>query len=179
MAPAELDVILRAKPLNLPAAVREWYLLAANWNQGGLNVWIRPGVLAACGGMVWVLGDTGGITHWGVRVADAGIADPPVFELDEDDEVAFPSFSRFVAAMIVNDVLFDYESEEPVKLTRDSIRTDMTCFVSSRYGDFFADDPLESATVVIFAYPGDGPVYGKSRTPEGRLLLQRLHLKSV
>jgi hypothetical protein len=32
MAPVELDIILRAKSLDLPVAVREWYLLAANWN---------------------------------------------------------------------------------------------------------------------------------------------------
>ena len=48
IAPKDLDLLLRAKPLNLPAAVREWYLLAANWTQHGLNVWIRPRELATC-----------------------------------------------------------------------------------------------------------------------------------
>src|SRR5215467_5205796 len=46
MAPEELDEVLRAKSLSLQTALREWYLLAAGWSQGGLNVLIMPRELA-------------------------------------------------------------------------------------------------------------------------------------
>ena len=174
MDPEEFGEILRAKRLNLPAAVREWYLLAANWDQGGLNVWIRPQALTACDGMVWILTDTEGINHWGVRVAELDIEDPPVFSLETNpDEVDFPSFTMFVAAMIVGDVIFDYETEAPVELNDDSACADLTCLVSARCGNLFADTALGSATVVVFAYPGNGPLFGKARTPTGRALLHR------
>jgi hypothetical protein len=39
MAVEELDEILVRQSPGPPAAVREWYLLAARWRQGGLNVW--------------------------------------------------------------------------------------------------------------------------------------------
>lgn len=179
MSLGDLNVILRAKPLNLPAAVREWYLLAAKWTEGGLNVWIRPQELTACDGIVWILTDTEGINHWGVRVADLDIDDPPVVSYENNTDIACPIFSMFVAAMIVNDVLFDYETEAPVELNHDSARADRMCLVSSCCGDFFADGPLESATVVMFAYPGNGPVYGKSRTPVGCALLQQLRRQTA
>lgn len=70
------------------------------------------------------------------------------------------------------------EAEEPVELNHHSARQVLTCFVSSRVGDFYSDATLESATVVMFAYPGDGPAYGKSRTPSGASLLDRLRLQS-
>jgi hypothetical protein len=174
MAPKDLDLILRGKALNLPTAVREWYLLAANWNQGRLAVWIRAEELAACDGVVWILTDTQGITHWGVRVADLDIEDPPVVSREANIDIVSPSFSKFVAAMIVNDALFDSEFEAPVELVHGSARAEQMCLFSSCFGDFFADGLLESATVVMFAYPGHGPVYGKSRTSAGRELLMRL-----
>lgn len=161
--------------LNLPSAVREWYLLAANWNQGGMNVWIRPQALTPCEGMVWILADTGGVNLWGIRIADSDIDDPPVFVAGVPNEV-FQSFSQFVAAMIVNDVLFPRGA---VQLNRESARAELMCLVTSTVGDFFADAPLESATVVMFAYPGNGPVYGKARTPAGNALLQRLRLQTA
>jgi hypothetical protein len=172
MTTHDFDSILRAKDLKLPAAVHEWYILAGNWNQGALNVWKHPQELAAYDGVVWILTDTQGVNHWGIRVADLNMEDPPVVSHEKSDEVVSSSFSRFVASMIVNDVLFDYETEEPVELERGAARANMMRSVSSCRGDFFADGPLESATVVIFAYPEDGPVYGKSRTPAGRALLQ-------
>ena len=174
ISPAQLDVILRAKPLNLPTAVREWYLLAGKWNQGGLNVWIHPHELAACDGIVWILTDTAGVNLWGVRVEDLNIEDPPVVSHEKNDDIVSENFSRFVAAMIVNDVLFDYSTEEPISLNHDSVHAERMRLFSSCNGDFLADGPLESSTVVIFAYPGNGPVYGKSRTSAGRALLRRL-----
>ena len=180
MAHHELEEILRAKSLKLPAAVREWYLLAGNWNEGGLNVWIRPQALAACAGMIWILTDTEGINQWGVRVADGDAEDPPVYSVYANPgETEFPSFSTFVAGMVVNDVLVDYETEAPVELNRDSSRAELTFFVASRCGEFLADAPLETATIVAFAYPGDGPVLGKARTPTGRERLQRFRAQSV
>jgi hypothetical protein len=180
MAPEKLDEALRAKSLNLPAAVREWYLLAANWDHGGLSVWIRPQALTACDGMVCVCTDTQGINNWGIRVAHLGIEDPPTFSLEGDsNEIDFPNFTSFVAAMTVNDVLFDYEAEAPVQLDPGSARADLTRLVSARCGDFYLDGSLASATVVAFAYPGNGPVFGKSREPEGHALLQRLRLPTT
>ena len=177
MAPEELDETLRAKRLSLPATVREWYLLAARWDQGGLNVWIRPSSLETYDGLIGILTDTEGINLWSVRVADHDIEDPPVVSEEgiPNNSDAFPSFSKFVAAMIVNDVLFAGQSTgEAPELDRDSARAALTRFVSSRSGDYFADAPLESATVVMFAYPNGGPVFGKSRTSAGHELLQRL-----
>lgn len=176
MTPDELDLILRAKAMNLPTAVREWYVLAAKWDQEGMNVWIRPRELAVQDAMIGILTDTDGVNCWGVRIADLGIEDPPVVCLEENpDSIAFPSFSGFVAAMIINDVLFAEEAtEELVGLNRDAALAALTCVTPSRVGDFFVDAPLESATIVMFAYPGNGPAYGKSRTQAGRELLQRL-----
>lgn len=179
MPPADLDAILDAKRLKLPVAVREWYLLATEWTQGGLNVWIHPQELTAVEGAIAFLTDTQGIHHWSVRIADQGIEDPPVILCEgiPDGEVVCASFSKFVAAMIMNDVIFDNETEAPVELYRASARATLTCLVPGAFGDFFADAPIESATVVMFDYNGeDGPAYGKSRTSEGQALLERMRL---
>jgi hypothetical protein len=177
MASDEFDKILRENRLTLPATVREWYLLAANWDQGGLNAWICPQALTISEGAICVLTDTQGVNYWGVRVADLGSEDPPVFVLEATpDEVAFPSFTSFVAGMIVNDVLFGHATEKPVEVDPRSASANLVCLVSARYGDFYADTTLESATVVIFAYPGADPAFGKSRTPEGQGLLEQLRL---
>ena len=107
--------------------------------------------------------------------------DPPVvsYEGDPPNGLDFPDFSRFVAAMIVNDFLFDYETEEPVELNRDTAPEGMTCLVSARCGQFLMDAPLESATIVMFAYPKNGPVYGKSNTPAGQARLQQLRWQKM
>lgn len=175
MAPDELDVILRAKAMDLPAAVREWYVLAANWDQGGLNAWIRPRELAVQDAMIGIMTDTEGVNCWRVRIADLGIDDPPIVCSEENpDSIVFPNFSGFVAAMIINDVLFAGEAQEGlIELNRDPARDALTRLVPSLYGDFFVDAPLGSATIVMFAYPRNGPVYGKSRTPAGCEILQR------
>lgn len=161
------------KPFNLPAAVREWYLLAANWNQGGLNVWYRPEELSVRDEMIAILTDTEGINLWGVCVADLGFEDPPVAS-EASNDIEFPCFSMFVGAMIANDVLVGCK-EEPVDLNPDAARAALTCpLVSSGVGNFFADAPLEFATIMMFDYLGNGPALGKSRTPEGVAMLQRL-----
>jgi hypothetical protein len=175
MTPAELDKIVSGKPLTLPTAVREWYLLAGDWTQGGLNVWIPPQELTTHDGTVWILTDTEGINLWGIRVADLDIEDPPVVsDASAEYGIVCQNFSRFVAAMIVNDAVFGSATEEPVELKPDSVRANLMCHVASCCGEFLADSPLESATVVMFAYPSHGPVLAKSRTPAGRALLQRL-----
>jgi hypothetical protein len=176
MAAQELDVALRANALTLPAAVREWYLLAAKWNPRSLNAWVRPQDLVASDEMVWLLGDAyGGDACWGVRVADLDAEDPPVYSLMEDrDEAAFASFSAFVAAMIVNDVIFDPEAEPPAELDAGSIHAELMCLAATGCDDFYADAALESAAVVAFAYSATGPVFGRARTPAGHALLQRL-----
>jgi hypothetical protein len=137
---------------------------------------IRPQALTVHDAMIELLTDEDGINSRGIRIADFGVEDPPVVFLDENpDQIVFPIFSGFVAAMIINDVLFFEEAgAEPIALDRDAARAALTCLVPSRVGDFFANAPLESATVVMFAYPGNGPALGKSRTPAGRNLLQRL-----
>jgi hypothetical protein len=176
MTPDELDQILRAKRLTLPAAVREWYLLAANWNPKGLNVWFRPAELEVCDGMIEILTDPEGISNWSIRVVDFDIEDPPVVSPEENpNDIEFQSFSEFVAAMIINDVLFaDETTGEPVELNHDAARTTLMCIVSSGRGDFFGDAPLESATVVMWAISQNSPAFGKSRTLAGRALLNRL-----
>jgi hypothetical protein len=179
MAADELDAILRQKALILPMAVRDWYLLAAHWDQGGLNVWHRPAELAWSEGVLWILTDREGINHWGVRFSDLNMEDPPVvsYEGDPPNGIDFPSFSKFVAAMIVNDFLFDYQTEEPVDLEPNAAPEGMTCLVQARCGQFLIDGPLESATVVMFVYPKGSPVSGKSRTPGGRARLEKLRLR--
>jgi len=177
MSAEELDEVLLRESLALPAAVREWYLLAARWSQGGLNVWISPQKLAAEDGMVEVLTDTQGANRWGVRAADHDIEDPPVYDLDANPaKIDFPSFTSLVAAMIVNDVIFGSDTDEPVELNPGVARAGLTCFVSTRHGDFYADGVLDAAAVVMFAYPGNGPAYGKTRTHAGHTLLQRFQL---
>ncbi len=120
MPAAEFEQILREKALTLPAAVCEWRLLAATWNQGGMNVWVPPRELAAYDGMVDVLHDTGGVNAWSVRVADFEHEDPPVVS---ENRIACPSFSQFVAAMIINDVLFGDPNEEALELKRTALQT--------------------------------------------------------
>ena len=177
MSAEELDEILLRESLALPAAVREWYLLAARWSQGGLNVWISPQELAAEDGMVEVLTDTQGANRWGVRVADHDIEDPPVYDLDANPtQIDFPSFTSLVAAMIVNDVIFGSDTDEPVELNPGVARAGLTCFVSTRRGDFYADVVLDAAAIVMFTYPGNGPACGKARTYAGHTLLQRFQL---
>src|SRR5262245_27973716 len=67
MSAEELNQLLLRGSLALPAAVKEWYLLAARWShlQGALNVWIDPQELAVKDGMVEVLTDTIGTTTGG------------------------------------------------------------------------------------------------------------------
>jgi hypothetical protein len=178
MPAEELQATLSVNHLSLPASVREWYLLAANWKQGGLGVWIRPQELTATDGVVWLLTDMYGITHWGVRVDDLGKEDPPVVTMEKNNEVVSPRFSEFVALMTVSEVVFDYAVEAPVELNRDAVHADKMRPVSACFGDLYADGKLESATVVMFAYPNDGPVYGKARTAEGRRFLQSFAKKA-
>jgi hypothetical protein len=178
MPAEELQATLSANHLSLPASVREWYLLAANWKQGALIDWIRPRELAACDGVIWLLTDPVGATHWGVRFDDLGKEDPPVVTMEKNNEVVSPTFSEFVALMTVNDVVFDYAVEAPVELNRHAARADKMRPVSACFGDLYADNSLESATVVMFAYPNGGPVYGKARTPEGRRFLRRFAKKA-
>jgi len=176
MAAEELDEKLLRESLALPAAVREWYLLAARWSQGGLNVWISPQELATADEMVCVLTVTDGINNWGVRAADHDIDDPPVYDLDANPtEIDFPSFTLLVAAMIVNDVIF-HPATDPVELNPGVARAGLTCLVSTRRGGFYADAALDTAAVVAFAYPGNGPAFGEARTPAGHALLQRFQL---
>jgi hypothetical protein len=176
MAAEELDEILLGESLALPAAVREWYLLSARWSQGGLNVWISPRELVAADEMVCVLTDTDGINNWGVRAADHDIDDPPVYDLDANPtEIDFPSFTSLVATMIANDVIF-HPATDPVELNPGVARAGLTCLVSTRHGDFYANAALDAAAVVAFTYPGNGPAFGKARTPVGHALLQRLQL---
>jgi len=172
MPAEELQATLSANHLSLPASVREWYLLAANWKHGVLNVWIHPQELTAYDSVVWLLTDPDGVTHWGVRVVDLDKEDPPVVTMEKNNEVVSPRFSEFAALMTVGDVIFDYAVEAPVELNRDAARADKMRPVSACFGDLYAENNLESATVVMFAYPNNGPVYGKARTPEGRRFLQ-------
>jgi hypothetical protein len=89
------------------------------------------------------LTDTQGINRWGVRVADHGIEDPPVVNLEENPaEIDFPSFTSSVAAMIVNDVIYGSETEDPVELDPGIGCAGLTCLVSTQYGDYYADAAL-------------------------------------
>lgn len=171
MSPAKLDAILNAKSLNLPLAVYEWFLLASRWTQNDANVWIAPQDLVAENGIVDVLHDKHGINAWSLRETDLQHEDPPVVS---DNKVASPTFSQFVAAMIINDLLFfDDETGPPVELKRASRNAMDMRPVASCCGDVMADGPLESATIVIYAYPNNGPLFGKARTLEGQTLLSR------
>jgi hypothetical protein len=174
MSPDELEMLLELKHLMLPPAVREWYLLSANWSQGGLNIWISPQDLSLSDGVVWILSDTHGVTCWGIRERDLSLEDPPVVSEENVDQSICSSFSEFVAAMVVNDVLFGDESQEPAELNRNPAYVDQMFQFASCYGDFLSDGPLESATVVVFSYPGNGESFGKARNPSGRVLLERL-----
>jgi hypothetical protein len=181
MLPAEFAEALQSVPLDLPAAVREWCLLAGNWRQGGANVWIRPHALTIRDGAVCVFTDTQGTVRWGIRVADLQIEDPHIISLDGDpNEIDFPTFTSFVAAMIVNDVIFfDDETGGSVELNPASVHIELTCLLSARCGAYYADAALESANVVAFAYPGNGPAFGKARVSAGSALLERLRLRTA
>jgi hypothetical protein len=170
MEPAELNAILQARGLSLSEAIQEWCILAANWNQGGINVWIPPSRLVENEGSITVLSDTEGITYWQVACADMHEDDPPVLN---GRYPAFPRFSECVAAMVINDYLFAHdETDEPIQLRKEACSA-LSTLGSSQMGlDFYTDGPLESATVVAFAYPDQ--VLAKARTPAGAAWLERL-----
>lgn len=174
MSPVELDMILRAKHIHVPAAVREWNVLAANWKRDGVMVWTPPESLAVEDGELQVLSDTEGINSWRVRVTDFQIDDPPVVSIhDEPGQLAFPRFSQFVAAMIINEVIYG-TSMEAAELDPVAARVNLVCLVSSSSGDFYTDASLEIATVVAFCYPKGSAAHGKARNAAGRELLNRL-----
>jgi hypothetical protein len=129
--------------------------------------------------MIGILTDSEGALLWGIRVEDVGIEDPPVVCDDVNSEPSFPVISKFVAAMIADDVMIgtDNKSKVEMELNDETARTGLGCLVSSRCGDLIADGPFESATVMIFAYPGKRHAFGISRTPAGQALLERLQVK--
>lgn len=177
MSESTLDASLNAVGLSLPSAMREWYLLAGNLQQVGLNVWIHPDSLAVHDGVIEVLTDPYGITSWRVSCRRLHVDDPPVDSDDEIDEGAFSCFTDFVAAMTVNDAIFgDPMVDDTVELNPRDARRTLARLVASRVGDFYADAPLESASVVMFDYLGDGPTVGKARNATGRQLLDRLRI---
>lgn len=179
IAAADLDVALHAKGLNLPTALREWYLLAGRWSQEGSSVWIRPHEMTVYDGIIPVMTDDHGINHWGVRIADCSLEDPPVFRDEPEPAVIdFPSFTAFVPGMILNDVIFGYESESPVELDPEAVRVNLTRLVSAQCGGYYTDGALESASVIAFAYPLYDEAYGKARTGAGRAVLEELRKAS-
>lgn len=173
MAPERLDAVLQTRRLELPAPIREWYLLAGAWSQGGLCLWIRPSELVVQGGRLTVLTDVEGITAWQVRAADFRHPDPPVFSADDQEQADYAAFTEFVVAMVANDFLFGAD-EEPAELNAGKARAALQPIVSARYGDVLADGPLASAEVIAYAYADNGPVDGKARTAAGQQLLARL-----
>jgi hypothetical protein len=157
--------------------MREWYLLAGNWQPGGLNVWGAPDSLEVVDQTIEVLTDPYGVTSWRVRCGRLRLDDPPVECDDEFDGAAFSCFTDFVAAMAVNDALFgDPTIDDPVESNPREARRSLVRAVASRVGDFYADAPLESAAVVMFDHLGDGPTVGRARTASGRQLLDRLRI---
>lgn len=169
MDPEELNSVLHSKGISLSEAIQEWCILSANWNQCGINVWIPPSRLEENEGIITVLSDREGISNWHVAGIDMHKVDPPVFSWGEP---AFPSFSEFVAAMVVNDFLFaNDETGEPTELAMEA-RSELAALGTGQLGlDFFTNGPLESATVVAFAYPDK--VLAKARTPAGTAWLAR------
>jgi len=69
--------------------------------------------------------------------------------------------------------------EKSVASWLDSMPNTIDLPIAHGEGRYYADAPLEAATDVAYAYPHDGPVYGKARTPAGHALLQRLRLEKV
>lgn len=174
IAPEELDAILRSNSITLPAVVREWYLLATKWNHDGESRWLPPEELMAHEQKMWISFDVHGVSRWGIRISDLGTNDPPVFSDEDTKHLIFSSFSQFVAAMIMNDKLYSDVAEDAVELNPDKVLTALTCVVQSTVGNFYADAPLDRATVIAFSYPRNGPAHGKSRTPDGHALLDQL-----
>jgi hypothetical protein len=126
-------------------------------------------------GRIVVLGDIAGVTGWEIRAVDADIEDPPVYSSDVPDDISHPSFSKFVAAMIINDILF--ADGNYVELKPQAARSALIPLNLSTDESLFADGPLESATVLVFDYHGDGPVCAKARAPAGNALLQQLRIE--
>jgi hypothetical protein len=188
MEPDELDSMLRVQNLTLPTSVREWYLLARNWEPVHLNLWIGPEELlaqarsrfAASEGLVCILTDPDGVLHFCLRLKDLHADDPPVCTSEEgEDEIRCEKFSEFVAQMTVNDVISDYRIDPSVELDANSVRAELTPLfpsTSPRFfaERFFADGPLESATIVAYTYGEEGPAFGKSRASDRDPLFERL-----
>ncbi|HZZ76883.1 MAG TPA: hypothetical protein VFE62_00095 [Gemmataceae bacterium] len=180
MAGPELDAILAAKSLYLPPAVREWYVLAANWETPSVAVWSSPDELEVDDDVTWILTDTEGITRHGIRSADLALDDPPVISREQNHAIVCETFSTFVGVMTANDVIFDYRTEEPIELAHDAVSFDSMRLIWPNFscGDLFADGPLELASVLVFRYPNKGPIYAKARTSAVKSLLQGMRLTS-
>lgn len=181
MSSEELDARLNEEIPNLPTAVREWYILAGNWNQGGLNVWFKPEDLRIAdeANVIVLLTDDYGINHWSICVSDVHHEDPPVVLLDvRTYEFVCSRFSEFAATMVMNDFIYaDETTGDPIELDPNSVRATLTCPFPSRSA-YFTDAPLESATIVAYVYPSS-TAQGKSRTPEGRALLESLQVQTT
>lgn len=179
MHPSQLDSILETKGMHLPTAVREWYLLSANRPQDGLIVWILPKNFAAGDGVLWLLTDPDGINDWGIRIADLANDDPPVVTGKGNPHIACSAFTQFVATTIACNAIFDCGVDGPVELRPDAIHDASMLHIASCFGDVFVDGSLESATIVMFAYPANEGVFARSRTTWGRERLEKLQHKPV
>jgi hypothetical protein len=160
--------------LLLPPAVREWCLLAARFDQDSLTTWIEPEEFAMHEGTMTVLRDRYFTMFWYIRELDFGCEDPPVFCSEGPTLPNFAHFSEFVTAMVLNGVLCPEERTESIDLSRERARAKLNCLIASSNGELLADGSLETATVIAFAYPADGPVLAASRTQAGRTLIESL-----
>jgi hypothetical protein len=59
-------------------------------------------------------------------------------------------------------------------MAQDLQATDPPVVTLEPFGDFMADGPLESASVVAFAYPSNGPILCRSRSDAGNALVRKL-----
>jgi hypothetical protein len=171
MSNAQLQLMLSQHSFAIPSAVREWYQLSAKWDSHGQNVWIPARELSVVDDTLPLLTDRDGTSTWGIMAQDLQAADPPVVTLEPFGETMSPSFTLFVLEMVVNSVIFDWGKDDPVELSSSS---GLTCFASTPFGDFMADGPLESASVVAFAYPSNGPILCRSRSDAGNSLVRKL-----
>ncbi|WP_345322615.1 hypothetical protein [Novipirellula rosea] len=171
MSEAELHLILSRHSFAIPSAVCEWYQLSSKWDSHGQNLWIPAQELSVVNDALLLLTDEDGISNWGVMSQDLRIDDPPVVPLEPLGETMSLSFSMFVLEMVVNDVIFDNNKDDPAEL---SATSGLSCFASTPVGDFMADGPLESASVIAFAYPSNGPILSRSRSEAGNSLIRNL-----
>jgi hypothetical protein len=103
VAAAEIDLAAQRLGLPMPVALREFYQRYAAAHQ----VWSRqdpllmPEEWLIRDGVLFLISENQGVVHWGIRVADLSLDDPPVVVSDPQDGPAWFTQSESLSSFFI------------------------------------------------------------------------------